>query len=552
MKIIQLSSLEKILKDTDISSFAEFDGYSALKNERFAYQIVINNDTDEDKTLNIEVESKLADRIDVKRVGYVYINRVSQIEDIEPEDYVMTGRGWVPDVLLPIENGILNLPKNENTSLLVTVNADSCIADAGVYDIAIKLSSDTESMTKHFELDIIDALLPEQILTYTNWFHCDAIAAAHKVQVFSEKFWELTEKYMLAASRLGMNMILTPIFTPPLDTEVGGERLTVQLVDIEKNGDNYEFEFSKLYRWIALAQKCGMRYFEMAHLFTQWGAKFTPKIVVKVNGKEEKLFGWNVEATDESYEHFLSQFLPALVKVLRKLGIAQNTFFHISDEPVVESLEQYLKCRRIVEKYIDGMAITDAVSEPDFYEQGLVTYPVPGTESVKKFMKFDIKDRWTYYCCGQCRNLSNRFTAMHGWLTRMLGCQLYKYDIHGFLHWGFNHYFSILSRQYADPYTENDLEMFPTGDAYIVYPYKDGVAESLRAQQFYDALQDQRALTLLGEAIGKDAVVSVVEKEAGMNIEFDVFPHNADFILNWRKKVNEMLKTVAVLNKPVK
>lgn len=542
MNIIQLSSLEKVLKTTDITDLNEFTTYSALKNERFAYQIVIYNASDEDKNVQINASGELAEIIDLKRIGYVYVNRVSQVDDIAPADFVTTEKGYVPDVLLPIENGILNLPKKENTSVLVTVNADKYIAPVGVHDIAISLVCDGEITVKHFELEIIDALLPPQTLIYTNWLHCDAIATAHNVKVFSEEFWSILEKYMLAASELGMNMILTPIFTPPLDTQVGGERLTVQLVDIEKNGDKYEFEFSKLYRWIELAKKCGMRYFEMAHLFSQWGAEFTPKIVAKVNGVDEKIFGWHVTATDPSYEEFLSQFLPALVSVLRQTGIAEKTFFHISDEPFAAALEQYLKCRSIVEKYIDGLSITDALSEPDFFERGLVTYPVPGTESVKKFMKFDIKDRWTYYCCGQYNNLSNRFTAMQGWLTRMIGCQLYKYDIHGFLHWGFNHYFSICSVNFIDPYEQNDCENFPTGDSFIVYPYKTGVAKSLRFQQFYDALQDQRALTLFGELTSREEAIAVFENEAGMNVEFDVFPHNGDFILNWRRRINEKIK----------
>jgi hypothetical protein len=41
-------------------------------------------------------------------------------------------------------------------------------------------------------------------------------------------------------------MILTPLFTPPLNTAVGGEKLTVQLVDVEKSNDKYSFGFDNL------------------------------------------------------------------------------------------------------------------------------------------------------------------------------------------------------------------------------------------------------------------------------------------------------------------
>lgn len=71
----------------------------------------------------------------------------------------------------------------------------------------------------------------------------------------------------------GINMNLTPIFTPPLDTEIGSERPTVQLVGISKDESGYTFDFEKLKKWINMALECGIEYFEMAHLFSQWGAK---------------------------------------------------------------------------------------------------------------------------------------------------------------------------------------------------------------------------------------------------------------------------------------
>ena len=42
--------------------------------------------------------------------------------------------------------------------------------------------------------------------------------------------------------------------------------------------------------------------------------------------------------------------------------------------------------------------------------------------------------------------------------------------------------------------------------------------------------------------IGRENAISIVEKEAGIELEFDKFPHNAEFILNWRMKVNEAIK----------
>ncbi len=69
---------------------------------------------------------------------------------------------------------------------------------------------------------------------FTQWFHVDSIAEAHHVPVYSEAHWELIGKYMQMARYLGIDTILTPMLTPSLDTLIGGERLCVQLVPIEK------------------------------------------------------------------------------------------------------------------------------------------------------------------------------------------------------------------------------------------------------------------------------------------------------------------------------
>ena len=58
-------------------------------------------------------------------------------------------------------------------------------------------------------------------------------------------------------------MMLTPLFTSPLDTAIGLERTTCQLIDVEVKDGEYVFGFEKLKRWIDLCKKCGIEYFEI-------------------------------------------------------------------------------------------------------------------------------------------------------------------------------------------------------------------------------------------------------------------------------------------------
>lgn len=539
MKIVQINSLYKVLPCRN-PDMLEFSSFSALKNEVFNYQIVISNCENEAYTASFRVDSPLSGKITVRRVGYIYANMPSYTdENMRDSDYITYDPGMLPDPLYPVSGGKVELRPNENTVLYITVALKN--QAPGVYPINVFITINGEETVKTFYLEVIDAELPKQELMYTNWFHCDSIADYHGVEVFSEKHWALIEKYIKTAVAGGMNMILTPIFTPPLDTEVGGERRTVQLVDVKKNGKKYTFEFSKLVRWINLCKKCGIKYFEMSHLFTQWGAKATPKIVAEEDGKLTKIFGWDVPSDDKRYKDFLSKFLPELIKVLKKNRVADKTFFHISDEPNKDAIDTYLNCKKIVEDQLRGFPIMDALSNVEFYKNGAVENPVPGSNHIDDFLSEDIKERWTYYCCSQYKDVSNRFVAMPAYRTRIIGTQFFKYDIKGFLQWGYNYYYCRLSRYIVSPYEKSDAELFPTGDAYIVYPYKNGVIESLRARLFFDAIQDLGALKLLAGRIGKEETVKLMESVAGEEITFSKYPKDPEYILRLRGKVNELL-----------
>ena len=208
-----------------------------------------------------------------------------------------------------------------------------------------------------------------------------------------------------------MNMILTPAFTPPLDTPVGAERDTVQLVDVVKEGNRYSFDFSKLDRYIALAKKNGIHWFEHSHFFTQWGAKAAPKVVAEENGQLHRIFGWDTQADGPAYTQFLHQYLDALIPHLKALGVDQNFYYHISDEPVETQLDSYRRAKAVVADQLKEYHLFDALSHVEFYEQGIVMTPVAVTSTVSDFIG-KAEDLWTYYTGFQSFAYANRLTAM--------------------------------------------------------------------------------------------------------------------------------------------
>lgn len=535
-KTVQVSSLQRVFLDGRCD-LTEHNCDSVLKGERYSYQIAYKSS--EKFFAEIVIDSPLSQFITVRSVGNVpselpvYESDCEFCERNEP--------GLFPDVLFPIENNRVLIKRQNYYALWITVDLPKD-TDAGDYEIKIKLKKDGETISENiFGLHVINAVLPEQKLIYTQWFHSDSIANYYKIPVFCEKFWALVESFIKAAVHTGVNMLLTPVFTPPLDTEIGGERLTVQLVDVKLENGKYSFGFDRFIRWVRLAQKCGIKYFEISHLFSQWGAKYTPKIVAEVNGSQKRIYGWETSADSIEYAEFLSAFIPQLIKVIRSLGIEKSTFFHISDEPNEDQIESYSMAKRTVAPLLEDFPIIDALSDYSFYESGIINNPIPCTNDIESFIEKGFPHPWTYYCCGQGGKLSNRFFGMPLSTTRIIGFQLFKYGIEGFLQWGFNFYNSQYSLRSIDPFAVTDADSaFPSGDSFTVYPGKNGAIESVRSEVFYQALQDMRALTLLCDRIGKKRTIAAVEADFGIITFFD-YPRGTEKMLNLRKSVNNYL-----------
>lgn len=532
----QVSSLQRVFLDGRCD-LTEHNCDSVLKGERYSYQIAYKSS--EKFFAEIVIDSPLSQFITVRSVGNVpselpvYESDCEFCERNEP--------GLFPDVLFPIENNRVLIKRQNYYALWITVDLPKD-TDAGDYEIKIKLKKDGETISENiFGLHVINAVLPEQKLIYTQWFHSDSIANYYKIPVFCEKFWALVESFIKAAVHTGVNMLLTPVFTPPLDTKIGGERLTVQLVDVKLENGKYSFGFDRFIRWVRLAQKCGIKYFEISHLFSQWGAKYTPKIVAEVNGSQKRIFGWETSADSIEYAEFLSAFIPQLIKVIRSLGIENSTFFHISDEPNEDQIESYSRSKSTVAPLLEDFPIIDALSDYSFYESGIINNPIPCTNDIESFIEKGFPHPWTYYCCGQGGKLSNRFFGMPLSTTRIIGFQLFKYGIEGFLQWGFNFYNSQYSLRSIDPFAVTDADSaFPSGDSFTVYPGKNGAIESVRSEVFFQALQDMRALTLLCDRIGKKRTIAAVEADFGIITFFD-YPRGTGKMLKLRKSVNNYL-----------
>lgn len=537
------------------------DAFTALRNEPLSFQIGYTVADVPSVKFYLRIKSDLP--VALYDEGYVAIT--STVNEKLSDQYAP---GMFPDLLLPrpvnpklarirattrkargwsAETGgriAQCAARDAIRSLWLTVNEDGKNLKAGTYPITVEFYNVGDELigTETVTVTLLAATLPRQTLVYTNWFHCDCLADTYGVELWSEEFYRVFRHHVTAAARHGMNMLLTPTFTPALDTPVDTERMTAQLVDVTVTDGEYSFGFDKLRRYVDEARACGIRYFELAWLFTQWGARYAPKVMATVDGKYRRIFGWQTAASSKKYMAFLQAYLPALRAFLREEGLEDRVLFHISDEPDESNVDQYRRASNMVRDLVGDCMLGDALSHYEIYEQKLLNRPIVMTTHASDFVG-RVEHLWCYYTGGEvAEGESNRLTNNTPERNRMLGVQMYMCRMEGFLHWAYNFYYGTLSQGFFNPLTEPENgSAGNAGSTFMVYPATDGTAIlSPRIKTFYEAINDMRALQRLEKLRGRRFTEAMV-REYYPDVTMRTHPDSAERLLALRAAVNDAI-----------
>lgn len=508
---------------------------SVLKNEPFSFQILYRADGSvKGHRVSVWIETELPAR--AWRVDYVAITETAATES--GKEYESNNGGLFPDILSPrpakpeisvsgsknnfyyesCVDATLNASNDEYQSVWFTVNPESKTLKSGEYRIKAAMTSlnSNEVMAEEFiTLTVIDQSLPKQDFYYTNWFHVDCVCDMFGVKAYTSAFYKIFDAYVRNMSTYRQNTLLLPAFTPPLDTEVGSERMNVQLLEIEKVDGTWRFGFEKMRRFVRHAKRCGIEFFEHCHLFGQWGAKNAPNIYNKLG---ERIFGFDTDATSKEYTDFLRSYLKAFSIFAKEERIDNKLIFHISDEPTANQIENYRAAHDTVADLLSGSPICDAMYDYSFYKANLIDQPIL---SVKCFDSYDEKEcptLWMYYTGGE-EDTTNRKISNTAAATRALGVHMYKYKALGFLHWAYNFYYDISSTGFSNPKSNPNAYRRLPGITFLSYPVNEkgrvGVDPSIREMLMREAMDDLRALRLLESIIGREKTLAICEKKLG-------------------------------------
>ena len=183
----------------------------------------------------------------------------------------------------------------------------------------------------------------------------------------------------------------------------------------------------------------------------------------------------------------------------------------------------------------------DAMSHYEIYQQSGIQQPVVSLAHIQPFLDQRPESPWGYYCCGPLTEYTNRFLQMPLARTRAVGLQCWKYDLKGFLHWGYNFYNTVFSVARVEPHL--DVESggaLPAGDPFVVYPGRDGrPEESIRLMALHQAMQDFRALSLLAQRVGREKALALLDQGGALTLTS--FPCSAADFQALRSRINRAI-----------
>ena len=547
-----ISGLEKAFVDGNFDEFESLERISALRGERVSFQLLLELVRTESsmwsRSFDIELSGEGAKYATVRRVRSVpALNNGRGNYD---GDFLVTRPAFVPDALMPLEyGGKIVLAPDVLNSLWIDIEIPEDMK-AGDLDLTVRLHSEAKHDPNapiwdgeaSITVEVIGATLPEQKLLFTQWFHSDCLANYYRCEKWSDEHFRIIESFAKTAKKNGINMLYTPLISPPLDNEY--DTRDIQLAIITKTEGGYKFDWRNLERWIDVVDRVGIKYFEIGHLFTQGGATSATKVMGYVNGEYVRLFEKDTPCDDPEYTVFLRAMLTSFISFMKIRGCDTRCYFHISDEPPLKHLETYKRAKASVADLLEDYTIMDALSHYDFYETGIVPKPVILLNHLEDFADHGVKGLWTYNCCAPDGGYSNRFLSMTLARNRSICLLLYKYDIEGFLHWGYNFYNNSGSSDCINPFMDTSSgDIFPSGDPFSVYPADNGEAiESMRLVGFNEAIQDLGAMRLCEELYSREEVIAALENELGKEIKANTYINSASGMHKMRELINSMIK----------
>ncbi len=427
---------------------------------------------------------------------------------------------WVYDVTKPINDGET---VKGRAAFFVRVNVES-FAQAGEYKTELKLIVNENTVLVPVYLKIYSTVVPSlenAAFHMTNWLQFEHIEEKHSVarlygvKEYSEESYKIIEEYMHNLVDMRNDTLMLPLGKPVKD----------------KNGTIVSFDFSQVERVGNLALACGFKYI-MGGFVARW----------KDWREAELWLCWdrNTNATSMEGYRQLKLYFEGVKKLIGDNGWEGNYWQCLVDEPQDYSAKEYRALSAICRKLLPGTVINDPVETVDV-QGALDIWVVKQSIYDKKIEQFKKlqelgEEMWIYTCGFPAGKTMNRVIDLPLTASRLLMWMCYGYNAKGFLHFGYClHNDDVYNN--VNFYVRED-NIFPPGNAHIVYPGSKGPWYSVRGHAQRTGAQDFELLNILGTRGRNQKAKELVNK---LCRNFSDYETNAAVFESVRKELLEEL-----------
>jgi len=438
-------------------------------------------------------------------VGYVPVDRPTQTP---AKDQLRQPPADYPDPLL--DAAAINVPANQAQPIWITVPVPVQSAP-GSYRGRLMLYNQTGPIQTQMSLvlQVHRAIVWKSRLQVTNWFamHWQHMKIAPAED--SPEYWELLGKYARNMAEHRQNVaLISPLALARFKAGDGGR---------------LQIDFSRFDKWVEIFKNEGViGLIEGGHLGGRVGGWESPFAVQIRQVKDGQVASASVDPASPEADTFYSQFMPSLVGHLKEKGWQDIYVQHLADEPIEKNIPSYRAIAALVRKHAPGMKIIEACHARDL--TGAIDIWVPQLNFLHQdYQHYQDRQKageqvWFYTCVFPQGEYANRFIEQPLIKTRLLHWINFRYGITGYLHWGYNFWtaddpFKKLTREHGGP------PYLPAGDAWIVYPGKDGPLDSIRFEAMRDGINDYELLCKLAEK-DPEAAKAIVAKHV---LDFDKY-----------------------------
>ncbi len=196
-------------------------------------------------------------------------------------------------------------------------------------------------------------------------------------------------------------------------------------------------------------------------------------------------------------------FLGALRVHLARKKLLHRFRIHIADEPAKWMFPAYRTIAGYIREFAPEFKIMEALDVRDdyaFFEKNCDAW-VPQLGRFEKSLPLLMRrlarggETWIYTCLFPNGKYPNRLVDYPLIKTRILPWIVFRWGFTGYLHWGYNQWRGDPLRNLEPPHGKGNW--LPPGDAWIVYPWKGKVIDSIRNEAMRDGIEDYELLTLL-------------------------------------------------------